>query len=121
MIHGLLKVILYAQDMETQVRFYRDVLGLTVKAPQGVSDFRNEYWVELETGGCTVVLHGGGQRRIGQDSPKLAFAVSDLQTTRDALLKRGAKLGEVRSPAPGVLVCDGFDPEGNPFSLDSHQ
>jgi catechol 2,3-dioxygenase-like lactoylglutathione lyase family enzyme len=120
MLEGLLKVILYVQDMDAQVRFYRDVLGLRVMQPQGVHDFSDQFWVELDTGACALVLHGGGQRRLGADSPKLAFGVADMAAARDELLKRGARLGAVRSPAPGVQVCDGLDPEGNPFSLDAH-
>lgn len=43
----------------------------------------------------------------------------DLEADRDELLRRGVSMGEVRSPATGVLVCDGVDPEGNRFSLES--
>lgn len=116
----ILKVILYVQDMDAQVRFYRDVLGLAVKNPQGISNFSDQYWVEMETGACTLVLHGGGQRRLGEDAPKVAFAVSDLAAVREQLMQRGARLGPIRSPAPDVQVCDGVDPEGNHFSLDAH-
>lgn len=42
----------------------------------------------------------------------------DLAADREELLRRGASMGELRSPAPGVLVCDGVDPEGNRFSLE---
>lgn len=28
-------------------------------------------------------------------------------------------VGDARSPAPGVTVCDGTDPEGNPFSIEN--
>ncbi len=33
-VGGLVEVILYVQDMEKQVAFYRDKLGLTLKAGQ---------------------------------------------------------------------------------------
>ncbi len=120
-LDGLLKVILYVRDMELQVHFYRDQLGLAVKNPQNVRDFSREYWVELDTGPCTLVLHGGGQGRIGKDSPKVAFGVGNIQAVRDQLLRSGVPLGEIRSPAPGVYVCDGVDPEGNNFSIDYHE
>src|SRR5262245_15109803 len=121
MVKGLLHIIVYVQDMEAQVRFYRDVLGFTIKFPQGLADYKHEFWVEFETGACSLVLHGGGQKRLGQDTPKMAFEVADIDAARAALLERGAKMGEIRSPAPGVKVADGFDPEGNPFSIDWHQ
>ncbi|MFN8372913.1 MAG: VOC family protein [Anaerolineae bacterium] len=119
-LQGLIKAILYVQDMDTQVRFYRDVLGLPIKFPQGLADYSSEFWVELDTGQCSLVLHGGGQQRLGADTPKHAFGVDDLDAMRELLLQRGAKMGEIRSPAPGVRVCDGVDPEGNPFSIDWH-
>jgi len=114
----LMETILYAQDMNAQVRFYRDTLGLAVKSPAGLDDYANEFWVELDTGPCTLVLHGGGQRRLGADSPKFVFHVDDISAARATFVGRGVQLGEIRSPAPGVLVCDGADPEGNRFSLE---
>jgi predicted enzyme related to lactoylglutathione lyase len=121
MIVDLMEVILYAQDMNRQVVFYRDVLGLTVKYPNGIDDFSREFWVELDTGACTLVLHGGGQRRLGDDTPKIVFRVRDIDAVRADLIKKGVQMGEVRSPAPGVKVSDGRDPEGNPFSLEVHE
>jgi predicted enzyme related to lactoylglutathione lyase len=118
MLSELMEVILYVQDMQAQVSFYRDKLGLAVKEPQGIEDFSNVFWVEFATGTCTLVLHGGGQRRLGADAPKVVFRVGDIEAARTALLERGAQLGEVRSPAPGVWVCDGVDPEGNKFSIE---
>jgi catechol 2,3-dioxygenase-like lactoylglutathione lyase family enzyme len=118
--HGLIEVILYAQDMAAQVAFYRDQLGLTVLYPSEVSNFANEYWVVLDTGACKLILHGGGDRRLGADTPKLVFGVDDIQAARTTLLQRDVAIGDVRSPAPGVLVCDGVDPEGNPFSIEAH-
>ena len=34
-IGDLMEVILYVQDMNSQVSFYRDTLGLDVKQPEG--------------------------------------------------------------------------------------
>lgn len=121
MLNRLLKTILYVQDMDAQVRFYRDVLGLKIKFPDNLTSYDNEFWVEFETGQCSLVLHGGGQKRLSADTPKLAFEVADIETARATLLQRGAKIGDIRSPAPGVRVADGVDPEGFPFSIDWHE
>lgn len=118
---GLIEVILYAQDMATQVAFYRDRLGLTVLYPTEVTDFANEYWVVLDTGACKLILHGGGNGKLGADTPKIVFGVDDIQAARATLVQRGVQLSEVRSPAPGVAVCDGVDSEGNPFSIEAHE
>jgi catechol 2,3-dioxygenase-like lactoylglutathione lyase family enzyme len=115
----LLEVILYVQDMDAQVSFYRDVLGLQVEAPAGEQDLDGASWVALASGACTLALHVGGQRRLGDDAPKIVFLVADVSRARDELLQRGVVMGEVRSPASGVLVCDGLDPEGNKFSVES--
>jgi predicted enzyme related to lactoylglutathione lyase len=114
-----MEVILYVQDMDSEVAFYRDVLGLTVKEPPGLEDYGQAFWVELETGPCTLALHAGGQRRFGADAPKIVFCVADVARTRADLAQAGVPMGEVRSPAPGVQVCDGSDPEGNRFSIES--
>jgi predicted enzyme related to lactoylglutathione lyase len=117
----LMEVIVYVEDMAAQVAFYRDVLGLRVKEPPQVEDYGGLYWVELDSGACTLALHAGGQRRQGADAPKIVFRVADLDEARDELLARGVPMGEARSPAPGVQVCDGVDPEGNRFSIESHE
>jgi predicted enzyme related to lactoylglutathione lyase len=116
----LMEVILYVRDMAGQVSFYRDQLGLRVRQPQNAADYSQAFWVELDTGACTLVLHGGGQRRLGQDTPKVVFRVGDIHAAREELAGRGVALGPARSPAPGVWVCDGKDPEGNPFSIEQH-
>jgi catechol 2,3-dioxygenase-like lactoylglutathione lyase family enzyme len=67
-----MEVILYVQDMNAQVAFYRDVLGLKVRQPQQVGDYSDVYWLELETGPCVLALHGGGKRRFG-GCPKIVF------------------------------------------------
>jgi predicted enzyme related to lactoylglutathione lyase len=117
----LMETILYVADMGAQVTFYRDRLGLAVKSPAGLSDYSTQYWVEFETGACTLVLHGGGQGRTGPDAPKLVFNVADIHAARETLTERGVTLGEVRAPAPGVLVADGTDPEGNHFAIESKE
>lgn len=118
-VGDLIEVILYVQDMNSQVSFYRDLLGLRVKEPQGVQDFDDLYWVELDTGSCTLALHAGGHRRLGEDAAKIVFHVADVAEIRSELLQQGVPMGEIRSPAPGVQVCDGIDPEGNRFSIES--
>jgi len=42
-IGELMEVILYVQDMNAQVAFYRDRMGLAVTFPQGVTDFSREF------------------------------------------------------------------------------
>jgi catechol 2,3-dioxygenase-like lactoylglutathione lyase family enzyme len=116
---GLIEVIVYVRDMPRAVEFYRDILGLRVTYPAGPADYGAEHWVTLDTGACTLALHAGGQGQAGADAPKIVFQVAEVESAREALVARGVTLGPVRQAAPGVRVCDGRDPDGNPFSLEA--
>ena len=119
---GLMEVILQVKDMNIQVAFYRDKLGLKVTYPEGVVDYANEGWVTFDTGRCVLALHGGGRIRQGETpSHRIVFQADDIQASRNKLLARGVQVGEVRSPAPGVQVVDGRDPEGNVYAIESHK
>lgn len=115
----LIEIILHAQDMGRQVAFYRDVMGLSVAYPAGLLDYSDQQWVTLSTGACTLCLHAGGKGRVGEDAPKFVFRVNEIFDARQRLIERGVSVDEVRTAAPGVLVADGRDPEGNAFSLES--
>jgi catechol 2,3-dioxygenase-like lactoylglutathione lyase family enzyme len=118
---GLIEVIFYVQDMAAQVAFYRDAFGLEVIYPSDVDDFSNESWVTFDTGQCILALHAGGQGRLGADTPKIVFAVEDILSAREHLRAHAIAISDVRSPAPGVWVCDGKDPHGYPFSIEAHE
>ena len=120
-IQGLMEAILHVQDMNVMVSFYRDKLGLKLSYPTNVKNFATANWVTFDTGSCIFVLHGGGRIRTGeQPSHRITFKVSDVKTSREHFLRRGVTLSEVRSPAPGIRVVDGRDPEGNVYALESH-
>ena len=119
-IGEIMEVILYVEDMNGQVSFYRDKFGFEIKNPAGLDDYSSEFWVELDTGNCSLALHAGGKRRFGEDAPKFVFRVEDILAARQLLLDQEVEMGEIRSAAPGVWVCDGVDPEGNKFSIESH-
>ena len=118
-IKGLLEIILYVQDMAKMVRFYRDVLGLKVTIPIESQNVNDLYWVTFQTGECTLALHGGGSGNKGSDAPKLVFHVDNVPAVRSSLIACDVVMGDVRSPAPGVEVSDGKDPEGNAFSIEA--
>ncbi len=117
----LMEVILYVEDMDAQVSFYRDKLGLKVKSPPDSDDYSELFWVELDSGPCTLALHAGGKRRFGDDAPKIVFNVGDILAVRQTLTDQDIPMDEIRSAAPGIWVCDGVDPEGNKFSIESHE
>ncbi len=118
---GLIEIIVYVTDMDAQVRFYRDMFGLDVIYPAALDSYADQYWVTLDAGGVVLALHGGGQGRLGADTPKIVFGVDNIHEARAELVDKGVHVDEVRSAAPGVWVCDGRDPEGNPFSIESRE
>jgi catechol 2,3-dioxygenase-like lactoylglutathione lyase family enzyme len=117
LIGGLFEVIVYVRDMHAQVRFYRDVLGQEISWPAGLADYSGEHWVAFASGGNTFALHSGGGEPAGTP-PRYGFRSADIHAAREALLAAGVSLDAVRSPAPGVLVLDCKDPEGNGFFIE---
>ena len=118
--YGIIEVILFVKDMGKMVPFYRDVLDLPMTNPS-TRDFTKESWITFETGNCQLALHSGGQGNIGADAPKVVFQVGDIRSARFQLLEAGVSVSEIRSLAQGILVCDGKDPEGNPFSIEQRE
>jgi catechol 2,3-dioxygenase-like lactoylglutathione lyase family enzyme len=119
-IGEIMEIILYVEDMNQQVSFYRDKMGFKVVNPRESADYGKEFWVELDTGSCSLALHAGGKGRFGADAPKFVFRVKDILAARQHLLNQQVEMGEIRSAATGVWVCDGADPEGNKFSVEAH-
>lgn len=102
------RVVLFTMNMPAMIAFYRDVLGLPLKADE-------KGWKEFDAGGCGIALHNGASR-IGARPPKIVFWTGDVAAARAALIARGARLGKVMSGG-GLTRCEGKDPDGNPFSL----
>lgn len=107
------EVMLYVENMDRMLEFYRDVMGLDIAGGDPAHGF-----VELDTGSTTLCLHAGSNGDIGSSAPKLVFAVDDLDDAAAHLRAHDVELGEKRNPAPGVHVIDGRDPEGHAFSIE---
>ncbi len=117
----LFQVILNVRDMATQLRFWRDVMGFPVVYPERSADLYKEPFVRLEAGGASLVLHSGRTTENQNQEPRLSFMTDALGETRARLLRLGVRLSVIRSPAPGVFVVDGRDPEGNVFHLEGRE
>ncbi|WP_201027321.1 VOC family protein, partial [Salmonella enterica] len=64
-IQGLTKAIIYVKDIDKQINFYRDLLGLEVKSFKSIEGRTDKQWVEFATGQCTLVLHGNLETQHG--------------------------------------------------------
>jgi catechol 2,3-dioxygenase-like lactoylglutathione lyase family enzyme len=110
------QVILYINDMAAEVHFYRDQLGLSIRYPQGKSDYSKEMWVEFETGGCILALHGGIVDRPGIEQ-EIVFTVDDIMTAWLDLTEADVDIGPVRLLETDEPFATGHDPEGHRFSI----
>ncbi|MCH8906355.1 MAG: VOC family protein [Candidatus Heimdallarchaeota archaeon] len=118
-IGKLRQIILYVEDMQKQVDFYRTKIGLKIQYPIQ-DDYSEEAWVAFDTGECTFALHSGGKGRIGEDSPKFTFEVQNVEESVAELREKGVKLGEIREAYPGSFVVHGYDEEGFTFFIQSY-
>lgn len=80
-------VILYVEDAEKALEFYRDILALEVIHAEGG-------WVELKTGQTTLALHSHDEK-IEKDrrhaQPTVVFSVENVEKAYEDLKGRGVK------------------------------
>jgi predicted enzyme related to lactoylglutathione lyase len=97
------------RDMSRATAFYVAALGATVT-------FATPGWTSLRVAGVRIGLAlspGAAGSRGG-----LHFAVTDLEAARAEVERAGGRsLGSPMEVAPGVLIADAMDTEGNTFTL----
>jgi predicted enzyme related to lactoylglutathione lyase len=113
-----IEIILYVQDMNSAVRFYRDVLGLSIQYPQGLEDYAKEMWVEFDLGESTLALHGGTDE-TSDALHELVFRVENVARAREKIIATGTQMGEIRDLEDGSPIAEGQDPAGHRFSIRS--
>jgi catechol 2,3-dioxygenase-like lactoylglutathione lyase family enzyme len=104
---GIRRVILFVEDVPKLTEFYERKLGLKVA-------LRTPEFVDFEAGGCHLALHKGTPR---PGRTKICFYAADVSKARAELVARGIEMGKDPGPGEGIKLCDGKDPEGNPFQL----
>jgi predicted enzyme related to lactoylglutathione lyase len=99
------------QDMGRATLFYENALG-------AVKKWSSPRWSSLEIAGVRIGLFSNAEHkgsRIG-----LHFVVTDLAAACASVEREGGKIVTSASEvAPGVLVAEVADSEGNVFSLQS--
>ncbi|MDW7755390.1 MAG: VOC family protein [Brevefilum sp.] len=111
-----IQIILYVKNMAEEVRFYRDVLGLTIRYPQDLADYSDQMWVELEIGDATLSLHGGADGNP-QDDHEIVFTVDDIVQVRGQIIEAGINMREIRPLEDGAPISEGKDPDGHRFAI----
>ena len=112
------QLIVYVNNMENMVNFYRDIVGLTIAYPH-VDDYSNQSYVSFGTGDATFALHAGKENtNTPLDAPKYNFEVENIQLTRKRLISKGIDMNEIINATPTKLISSGRDPEGNGFFIE---
>ncbi|TMI76128.1 MAG: hypothetical protein E6H05_04440 [Bacillati bacterium ANGP1] len=119
MITGVQDIYYYVSDMARAVRFYCDVLKLSVV-------HQDKSWTSFDVGGVRIGLHWTGGVPVPQ-IPKgpggvtagatLTFRVSNLIAVVEDLRKAGIRfLGDITTKEWGSIVAF-EDPDGNVLKL----
>jgi len=105
-----LKYLIWAQDMERAVRFYRDVFEAEVVR-------QSDVMAELTIANSTLGIHSGGEGN--RTWTGLTFQIPDLFAACDALRAAGGTVIRAPEDTPEepahLAMC--ADPEGNEIML----
>jgi catechol 2,3-dioxygenase-like lactoylglutathione lyase family enzyme len=112
------EIIFYVQNMNTEVRFYRDVLGLKLRYPQGLKDYSDQMWVEFEVGNTLLALHGGASNQPNT-LHEIVFWVENVAQAREMIIAAGVEMNEIRALEDGAPIAEGRDPDGHRFAIRS--
>ncbi|HUI06096.1 MAG TPA: VOC family protein [Verrucomicrobiae bacterium] len=119
-IRKLLHTRYRVNDLEKAVAFYRDVLGLKeterFKSPRG----SELVFLKAPEGGEEIELccyPASGPVQVPVDLTHLAFEVDDLEAFARQLEKKGVKLSDGPTQAPGMIFAFVDAPEGYEIEL----
>jgi lactoylglutathione lyase len=111
-LSALERVILYVRDTERSARWYSELLGIPAR-------HKEPGWVELDTKGITLCLHGGREGGRIKDHTSVGFKVDDFDAAwRSLKLREVPALSEPYSPCPGMRCLSFEDPDGNVLGIE---
>lgn len=113
-------VMVAVSNMDESVRFYKDVLGMSLK-------YKTNEWTEFQTGATTLALHltrtetaqTTKQREMIAGTSTIGFNVTDLEQTYRELKAKNVRF--VMEPKireeEGIKLAVCLDPDGLEISL----
>lgn len=113
---GVTAIVFYVKDIKRSVDFYRDVLGLSIRAGAGTEAGEHHEYAMADAGEISLIFFEG-EHRPGP-TPIVVFGVpSGIEEVVEELARRGAEIILPVSEAPGGLTADFVDPDGHVLSL----
>ena len=107
-------VLLYVSDMNRALRFYTEALGLSLLSKsEGFSVVGGEkFWISLHLSSKSAKDREGGEAGF------LVLKPDNIHLAQEELIKNGVQFTRrIYEAAPGVLVTEFRDTEGNKLSL----
>lgn len=117
-IKNKMQIILFVKNMDIEVRFYRDILGLKITYPKRLEDYSQEMWVEFTLGEGSLALHGGADSEPDEHH-EVVFWVENIQQAYEIIRSAGMQINEIRPLEDGAPIAEGRDPEGHRFAIRS--
>jgi catechol 2,3-dioxygenase-like lactoylglutathione lyase family enzyme len=103
-------IFYYVRDLDAAVRFYRDVLGLSLQSEDAVARF------DVDGVLFELVPADDDSQLTGDGNARLTFRVDDIERTAAELRERGIEVGDVQRKMNGWLATFN-DPDGNELDL----
>jgi lactoylglutathione lyase len=105
-------VILLVNDMDSSVRFYRDILNVPVKT-------QTKEWTEFITSGTVIALHPSRKKVETKQASNMliGFMVSDLDEIAKQLEQKNVKFFKLPKEEPFGKHAIIEDPDGHLISI----
>lgn len=103
-------VFYYVSDLDAAVRFYRDVLGLSLLSRDAVARF------DIDGVLFELVPTDDDSQLTGRGNARLTFRVDDIERTAAELRGRGVEVCVIHDKQNGRLASF-KDPDGNELDL----
>lgn len=113
------RVLLFVDDLEKMTKFYGNIIGL------GEYISESDDFVTFKTEGAELCLHQIPTQYLSTDNSykpreesyvKIIFYSDCPLLKRDELIKKGVRMKEAVK-FDDLILCDGFDAEGNVFQI----